>query len=263
MKKANSIPVLTSFFLIILFCLMSSGVSLAGADGKTGGFNYSETSGIINVPNARAIDYRTAVLSVRLSSVGKHPPIKHQWQDPGGGVFTGTPFDSDWWIYCDGDRRALISPVRNLEVNLMHIRSQQKVPVFAAKFVAFQETDTLPAVAVGIHNMFGWEDCLAKGEVKRINSKPAPFIAASKRFGSNDNLDLTVGYGGGRFRNRFFYGGELSLDRNHWLRAVGEYDGNIVSYGLKYRLPRTRWEFGAFLKDKDDLGVTFNYTMPW
>jgi hypothetical protein len=256
-------PVSAFLALIAILLFLSTGISIAGADGKTGGFNYSETSGIINVPNARTIDFRTAVLSLRLSSVGRHRPIKHKWQDPSGGIFTGTPFDSDWWIYCDGDRRALISPIRNLEVNLMHIRSQQVLPVVGIKYAAIQETERYPAVAVGIHNIFGMEDNLARGKIYDINKKPTPFVTASKRFGENDNFDLTVGYGGGRFRNRFFYGGELSLDRNHWLRAVGEYDGNIVSYGLKYRLPRTRWEFGAFLKDRDDLGITFNYTMPW
>jgi hypothetical protein len=261
MKKF--IPALFVLSLILALLLLSAKISPAGEVDKTGGFNYSETSGIINVPNARTIDYRTAVLSLRLTKMGKYPPIKHKWQDPKGGVLTGTPLDSDWWIYCDGDRRALISPFRNTEINLMHIRSQQVMPIIGVKYVPVQETDKFPAIAVGVHNIFGMKDNLARGGIKEINKKPSPFISASKTFGSNDNLDLTVGYGGGRFRNRVFYGGELSLDKNHWLRAAGEYDGNVVSYGLKYRLPRTRWEFGAFLQDRDNLGVTFNYTMPW
>lgn len=256
---------ITVFFalMIVLFSLMC-GISFADNVDRTGAFSFNETTGLINMPTARTADYKTMMISIRLAKVGMNPPIKHKWQDSGqAGIFTGTPLDSDWWMYCDGDRRLLASPIRNFEINLMNIRSQHLTPIIAAKVVALEESKYIPAFAIGIHNAFRADDDLARGELKTINSRPAPFAVVSKSFGSSKFLDLSAGYGGGRFRKRIFYGGEAFFDKKHYISAVGEYDGNIYSYGLKYRLPGGRWNFGAFMQDKTKLGLSFSYVIPW
>ncbi|MFP4498635.1 MAG: hypothetical protein ACLFQV_10525 [Vulcanimicrobiota bacterium] len=255
----------------ILFILILVLISIAFIPGrvlakedKTGNFNFNETTGIVNMPTARTIEYKTLNFAIRMAKLGKNPPLKHKWQTPTPGPFSGTPFDSDWWIDNDGDRRLLISPIRNVEFSFMNYHSQRLTPTLGAKWVVLPEKKSFPAIAIGANNILGDpEDATYSQEVIDANSKIAPYIVASKRLGQNDMFDLSVGIGGGRFRRRVFYGGEVSLDKKHLLRAVGEYDGNVYSYGFKYTLPRGRWNFGLFLQDRDQPGFTFSYTMPW
>lgn len=251
------------FLLICIFFISYSSVTFAKED-RTGNFNFSETTGLINMPTARTIKVKTGRIAIRMAKLGKYPPIKHKWQVPDPGPATGTPFDSDWWIWSDGDRQLLLCPFKNIEVSLMNIHSYQISPVISAKWVAFEEKKGFPSLAVGVNNIFKYkEDINYRWEVQNANSKITPFLVASKRLGKDEILDLSVGFGGGKFRNRIFCGGELFFDKKHLLSAVGEYDGNIYSYGLKYRLPGDRWDFSFVIQDKNQPGFTFAYTIPW
>ena len=252
-------------FIIISLALFLLVPPVAYAeDNRTGNWNFNETTGLINMPTARVQKYRTMKFSIRMAKLGKNPPLKHKHQSADPGPHTGTIWDSDWWIDNDGDRRLLISPVKNVEINIMNVHSYSIAPVVGAKWVAVNETDRFPAIAIGCHNITGYDEDLnvPDPEVRHFNSKAAPFITASKTF-FNDHLDLSVGYGHGRFRKRVFYGGELFLDKNHYLSAVGEFDGNIPAYGLKYRLPGDRWDFSYVIQDSKNHGFTFGYTIPW
>lgn len=257
--------VLLSAFIGMLMLFSSSAGFCDDRPNRTGNWNFNETTGLINIPTARTIKYRTLKVSIRMAKLGKNPPLKNKSQSNEPGPSTGRFWDSDWWIDNDGDRRLLISPVKNVEINMMNVHSYSVAPILAGKWVALPERKNFPAIAVGVQNATGYdEDINVKDpEVMRVNSKAAPFVVASKSFLKNDAVDLTVGYGGGRFRNRVFYGGEVFMDKKHLFSAMGEYDGNVYSYGIKYRLPNGRWDFGFVIQDKNNPGFTFSYTMPW
>lgn len=256
-----------SFAFALTFILLISSMPATAKDGegRTGNWNFNETTGLVNMPTARTIPYRTMQVSIRMAKLGKNPPLKNRDQVKNPGPSTGKFWDSDWWIDNDGDRRLLISPVKNVEINVMNVHSYSIAPILAAKWVAVSETKKFPAIAIGVQNATGYKEDsnVISKEVRDANSKAAPFAVASKSFFENDILDLSVGFGGGRFRNRVFYGGELFLDRKHLFSAVGEYDGNVSAYGLKYRLPKGRWDFSFVIQDRKNPGVTFNYNMPW
>lgn len=250
-----------SVISLILFLFSFPGFASTKED-RTGNFNFNETTGLVNIPNARILKYHTAKLYIRLAKLGKYPPDR---KDSGNGdAFYASPFDSDFFIWNDGDRGLLISPFKNFELNLMHVHSRKLTPVVAAKILLLKEGKHNPAVAVGVHNIFSRkEDSCYSKEVRDANSEPAPFVVATKSFGKRNELDLTVGYGGGRFRNHFFAGAEYFFDRNRNFSGIFEHDGNIYNYGIKYRAFKKRWEFGFFMQDLQEPGVTFNYTIPW
>jgi hypothetical protein len=252
--------------LTALFCLLSYQ---AFAEDKTGNWNFNETTGLVNMPTARTLDYRSVKFSIGMAKLGEHPPLKHRWQAVNPGPFTGTPLDSDWWIDSDSDRRLLISPIRNVELGFMNYHSQELTPTCSAKWVAIPEKKNFPAIAIGIQNAFASKEDDGSSvydpyppDIQKYNSMRAPFIVASKYFGKNDMLDLTIGYGGGRFRNHVIYGGELFMDKKHLFSAVGEYNGNTYCYGLKYRFPKGRWNLGLVMQNTQP-GFEFGYTMPW
>lgn len=217
------------------------------------------------MPTARTIDLRTIKLYIRMAKLGKNPPLKKKSQSEHPGSSTGTPWDSDWWIDNNGDRGLLISPFKNFELGLMNLHSYTLEPTVSAKWVAISESDRFPAIAVGANNLTSVEEDsnVKNKEVRDKNSEVAPFIVASKTFFPGKWLDLSVGFGGGRFRERVFYGGEAFLDKKKIWSAVGEYDGNISSYGIKIRPYKSRWDFGAFMQDVDSPGVTINYTIKY
>ncbi|MCD4784212.1 MAG: YjbH domain-containing protein [Candidatus Eremiobacteraeota bacterium] len=248
-------------FLIISAMLILSPLFAFARENRTGNWNFNETTGLINIPTARTIEARTIKLSIRMARMGKNPPLKKKDQSPNPGSFTGTPLDSDWWIDNNGDRVFLISPFKNFELSLMNMHSYTITPSVGVKWVAINEKKNWPALAIGANNMTGVEEDsnVKSKEVRDANSKVAPFIVASKTFFENKDLDLTVGIGGGRFRKRVFYGGEFFIDKRKIFSAVGEYDGNISSYGIKIRPYKSRWDFGAFMQDVDSPGVTINY----
>ena len=254
-----------AFTALALTVMITAPVWASEGEGKTGNWNFNETTGLVNMPTARVQKYRTAKFSIRMAKLGKNPPLKNKSQSSNPGPSTGKFWDSDWWIDNDGDRRLLISPIRNVEINLMNVHSYSVSPILAAKWVAVTETKNRPAIAIGCHNIAGYDEDVnvEDPEVREANSKAAAFIVASKTFFKNECLDLSVGYGSGRFRERVFYGGELFLDRKHYFSAVGEYDGNVSAYGLKYRLPGDRWDFSFVIQDKNNPGFTFSYTIPW
>jgi len=258
-KKNAKIFTLISLILFVFIC-----PAYAKPD-RTGNWNFNETTGLINIPSARIMKHKTAVIYIRMAKLGKRPPLKDKSQSSSPGPSTGKPWDSDWWIDNDGDRGLRISPIKNVELNFMNVHSYQLAPVVAGKVVVLEETKSLPAVTIGVQNVLSAkEDKAHSQEVQDANGKPAPFIAATKSIGSGDGfMDLTVGYGGGRFRNKIFYGGELFLDKKHYFSALGEYDGNVINYGVKYRLPGNRWDFGFFIEDKNQPGFTFSYTIPF
>jgi hypothetical protein len=255
--------IIAAIIFIMFFAFAPAVAASTDDDDRTGNWNFNETTGLINIPNARTIEYRKAEFSIRLAKIAKHAPYKKKEDAPGGGPATGSIFDSDWWFWNDGDRRVLFSPAPNFEINLMNIRSNKTTPIIGLKFVAIPETDHFPAIAAGIHNANMFEEDAGTSELRWINSKAAPFVVATKSFFKGGAVELTAGFGGGRFRRRVFYGGEVFMDARHRLSAMGEYDGNISSYGLKYRMPGSRWEFGAVLQDGRHPGATFSYKMPW
>jgi len=257
MKKVKFIAI----FVIISAIFFLSPFFTYARENRTGNWNFNETTGLINIPTARTIEARTIKFSIRMARMGKNPPLKRRSQSPDPGAFTGTPLDSDWWIDNNGDRTLLISPFKNFELSLMNLHSYTLTPSVGAKLVALNEKRNFPAVAIGAHNITGVkeDDNIKSREVRDANSEIAPFIVASKTFFKDKKLDLSVGFGGGRFRNRVFYGGEFFLDKRKIFSAVGEYDGNITSYGIKIRPYKSRWDFGAFMQDVDSPGVTINY----
>ncbi len=250
-------------FVILAFVILSGLYAFASKKpDKTGNFNFNETTGLCNIPTARLQAYKTVKIYIRMAKLGKYPPDR---KNGNKGDFTyASPLDSDFYIWNDGDRGARFSPFKRWEFNLMHAHSRKIVPVVAAKYLVFPETKYYPAVAVGAHNIFGYkEDAKYSKEVRDANSKIAPFICATKSFGDNKELEITIGYGGGRFRNHPFGGAELFFDKNHRFSGIFEYDGNIYNYGIKYRMPGGRWDFGFFMQDWQEPGITFNYTIPW
>jgi hypothetical protein len=254
----------TTITAVLLFFAFVATIAFAKED-KTGNWNFNETTGLINMPTARTVDYRDIKLSIRLAKMGKKPPLKNRNDTNTPGSSTGSFLDSDWWIDNNGDRALLISPIRNMEFSFMNIHSYTLSPSIGAKWVCVKETDKFPAIAIGVQNATSAkEDSNVKSqEVIDANSKAAPFIVASKSLFEEKWLDLSVGYGDGRFRKRIFYGGEAFLDKRKTLSLVGEYDGNITSYGIKVKPFKSRWDFGAFMQDEDNVGLSINYTIKY
>jgi len=257
MSKIQNIIIFIFIFAVIL---LSSTIA-AARENRTGNRNFNETTGLINMPTARTIESRTIKLFIRMARMGKNSPLKKKSQSSNPGSSTGSPLDSDWWIDNNGDRGLLFSPLKKFEIGLMNLHSYNLTPTVSAKWAPIKETSCFPALAIGIHNINKVEEDsnVKNREVRDANGKVAPFIVASKAFFKDKNLDLSLGYGGGRFRNRIFYGGEVFLDKKRILSAVGEYDGNITSYGIKFRPYKSRWDFGAFMQDVDSPGITINY----
>ena len=248
--------------LALFFIIQACPPSAFARENKTGNWNFNETTGLINIPSARSIQARTIKFYIRMAKMGEKAPLKNSsGEHPGPS--TGKPWDSDWWIDNNGDRGLLWSPYNNLELGLMNIHSYTLEPSVSAKWVCLNEKKYFPAVAIGVQNATGVEEDtnVNNKEVEDANSKAAPFIVASKSFFPDKNLDLTVGYGAGRFRNRVFYGGELFADKKKIWSVVGEFDGNIYSYGIKVRPHKSRWDFGAFMQDLDSPGITINYKL--
>lgn len=252
-------------YVITILCFIILTTNICAADTKTGNWNFNETTGLVNMPTARTIEPCTVSLFIRIARLGKDAPLKKKSQTSDPGQHTGTIWDSDWWIDSNGDRGLLASPFKNIEFSLMNIHSYTLTPVVGAKWVFAEETDTMPALAAGAHNITSINENInvRNKEVRDANSKIAPFIVASKSFFEEDILDLSVGIGAGRFRNRVFYGGELFLDKNKVFSAVGEYDGNISSYGIKFCPYKSRWDFGIFMQDVDNPGFTVNYQIKY
>ena len=249
--------------LLILLVLQIFPIAAMARENKTGNWNFNETTGLINMPTARTIQARTIKFYIRMAKMGKNAPLKNKNQSTDPGPSTGKPWDSDWWIDNNGDRGLLWSPFKNAEIGLMNIHSYTITPSVSAKWVVLNEKKGMPALAIGAHNINQVEEDsnVDNKEVEKVNGEVAPFVVASKSFFKDKNLDLSVGFGGGRFRNRVFYGGEYFLDKKKVWSALGEFDGNIYSYGIKYRPFKSRWEFGAFMQDVDSPGVSFNYKL--
>lgn len=248
--------------LALLFIMQVYSLAAFARENKTGNWNFNETTGVINIPSARSIQARTIKFYIRMAKMGQKAPLKKGGGEHSG-PSTGKPWDSDWWIDNNGDRGLLWAPWENIELGLMNIHSYTLEPSVSAKWVCLKEKKNFPAIAIGVQNATGVkEDTNVKNrEVEAANSKAAPFITASKSFFPDENLDLTVGFGGGRFRNRVFYGGELFADKKKIWSLVGEFDGNIYSYGIKIRPYKSRWDFGAFMQDVDSPGININYKL--
>ncbi|MCE1248852.1 MAG: hypothetical protein LWY06_19615 [Firmicutes bacterium] len=257
---------LTRTALLVLFLLIAGlTVNAHAREDKTGNFNFNETTGLINMPTARTVDYRDIKLSVRMAKMGKKAPLKNKNQTNTPGPNSGSIFDSDWWIDNNGDRELVISPIRNIELSFMNIHSYTVSPVIGGKWVCVKESEKFPAIAIGIQNATAVKEDsnVHSQEVIDANSKVAPFIVASKSFFKDKWLDLSAGYGDGRFRKRIFYGGQAYMDKKKIWSLVGEFDGNIYSYGMKIKPYKSRWDFGAFVQNVENVGVTINYTIKY
>ena len=96
----------------------------------------------------------------------------------------------------------------------------------SAQFQVAEESEKRPALA------FGSQDLLNKE--KGTGASKAWYAVATKSFALSDrNLHVTLGYGSGRFLDRFF--GGVSVPMGDKLNAAIEYDGFQMNEGIAWR----------------------------
>ncbi len=89
-----------------------------------------------------------------------------------------------------------------------------------------EESDSVPAVSVGIQDAF---------ETEKGNSSAYIVVTKSVEAGLESRTYLTAGYGGGRFTDSMF--AAVSQPLGKYTTAFCEYDGYQANYGIGFRLP--------------------------
>lgn len=241
------IPFAIFLYFLALLTLSPAKADQSGLD-QAGSWNFCETTGLISIPTAKVEEGHHMTLYIRMAKLGQAPPKKGRSGDPNEGFAGGTPFDSDWWIDNDGDRGLIWGVFKNFELGAMNIHSYTLGPTIGIKYLLREDRGGFPAVAVGAHNIFRYHEdseYFAANPELTINSETAPFIVATKSLGDPSVVDLTAGFGSGRFRKRLFYGGELHLGKT--FSAIGEYDGRFTSFGIKARF--SPWQIFVCFQD--------------
>jgi hypothetical protein len=119
-----------------------------------------------------------------------------------------------------------------------------------AKWNFLRETDSRPAVAVGVIDAFD-----------QLDVDPSFYVVASKYFTRSEieqrfALKGHVGWGMGIFDDEFFAGAELFFDRN--LSAMVEFVNDDFNIGARYTHRGFAFTIGLF--DWDDFGGGVAYT---
>lgn len=225
--------------------LLTLGASPALAQNVPGNgdYNWNETTGLVNIPVARTVPAGSAFLSLGLADIGRYPASGTRV-----GTFGGTLLDSDSFFSSDGSLHAVGSPLPGWELSVMTLHAGNVKPVFGTKVLLNREGDW-PAFAIGAHNLFSYDDNPSNPSNPEPDSfrRISPFVVASKQVGlGSPVMDLHAGIGSGRFQGRVFYGGELRFDNG--LGLLGEFDGTVTSYGVRYT-GLDDWRFTAAIQD--------------
>jgi hypothetical protein len=121
---------------------------------------------------------------------------------------------------------------------------------FNAKYQFLTETDSRPAIAAGVIDLFD-----------QFDVDPSWYVVASKYFTRSEieqrfALKGHVGFGGGVYDEEIFAGGEFFFNQN--LSAVAEFVNSDFNVGVRYTY--RGWAFSLALFDVEDFGGGLTYT---
>ena len=204
-------------------------------------FNWNQTTGLVNIPIARALR--------RGAMYGAFDFKSRNFKTLFGSEFLADPDDKG-----NGSFHFLFSPIKNVELAVMalhdanrggNVNTLNRLLTFppgrdfstALKWVVNEESANFPAIAVGVENLtyprpgasLGKEDDVPDARVKQRGF----YAVASKAFELGEQmLNVNLGVGTGRFRNRPFGGIEYGFQNG--LALLAEYDGFQGTYGVRY-----------------------------
>lgn len=199
-----------------------------------GDYDFNETTGLLNIPVARTLAPGAFWGGFSFAKYGGATPDTPHTLNAD---FVFGPNDGTMWMQ--------YGVVPGFEVSAMFehgpfsggpgrpFTANPGVDI-GAKYLVMDETDSLPAIAIGCQNMTALVDHPDFGShaLPQYNDRSA-FVVASKTVDLGDlPVDLHVGYGDGRFSYRIFYGGEIHISKE--FSAIGEFDGVLTNVGLRY-----------------------------
>lgn len=205
-------------------------------------FKWNQTTGLINIPIARVVKAGTVFGAFNFNGTSRKQDIFDI-------------FSSEFIVDANGDQangsfNFIFSPFDRFEVGIQGLHnairgegntnSLKQILHFppaefwsvGAKYLVKEEGKKSPAIAVGVENLR-----YPVGEPGREPDgfrSPGWYAVATKSYDLNPNLAINLhgGYGTGRFKDRPFAGAELAMANG--LGFMGEYDGKLFNYGLRY-----------------------------
>lgn len=231
-------------------------------------YNWSATTGLVNIPIARALRAGTFFGAFDFKSRNLKDLFGSEFlatsSNPAGGGDQG-----------NGSFHFMFSPLRNVEIGLLGLHDANregnvntlgrlfKIPPArdfstALKVIVNEESENLPAIAVGVENLTDPHN--GDFEPNARFFQRAFYAVASKAFPIDDSQVVSVhlGAGTGRFQNRPFGGLEYAFDNG--LALLAEYDGFRSAFGLRYTGLRNLRATAAVQGGRPtfQIGYTFN-----
>ena len=121
------------------------------------------------------------------------------------------------------------------------------------------EGDRQPAMAFGIQDIFENRDRYLNAPAE-LHDTRSPYFVATKQFGDEQPVHLTLGWGTGRFNDSFFGGVSWRMHENFTLMA--EYDGFNPNAGVAFDLSGPLWKdtvgfVGLVDMERPTVGITY------